>query len=53
MCRIREAIETSRRVNVHFGDRPIEEVLQRSASFVLGIEIEQREGNLVGFEPFR
>src|SRR5579883_1006374 len=46
-----KAVEASWRVNVHFGDRPIEEMLQRSSGFVLGIEVEQRTRDLVGFKP--
>jgi hypothetical protein len=46
-----EGIEAGRRVNVHLGDGPIEEVLQRSASFVLRIEVEQSKRDLVSFEP--
>jgi hypothetical protein len=48
---IDEGIEARWRVNVHLRDGPIEEVLQRSASFVLRIEVEQRERNLVRFKP--
>ena len=48
---IDEGIEASWRVNVHLRDGPIEEVLQRSASFVLGVEVEQCKRDLVGFEP--
>jgi hypothetical protein len=36
---IDEGIQARWRVNVHLGDGPIEEVLQRSASFVLRVEV--------------
>jgi hypothetical protein len=50
---IDEGIEARWRVNVHLRDGPIEEVLQRSTSFVLRIEVEQCERNLVSLEPLR
>jgi hypothetical protein len=46
-----EGIEPGGRVNVDLSDRTIEEVLQGATGFVFGIEIEQRDGNLVGPKP--
>ena len=45
---IDEGIETRRGVNIDFGHRPVKKVLQRSTRFILGIEIKQGDGNLVG-----
>jgi hypothetical protein len=44
---IDEGIETRGRVNVDLNDGSVEEVLQRTTRFILRVEIEQRDGNLV------
>jgi hypothetical protein len=48
---INECLQTGRGVNVHLGYRPVEEVFERAPSLVFRIEVEQREWNLIGFEP--
>jgi hypothetical protein len=49
---IHEGIETRWRVDIDLGHTSIEEVFQGTTSLVLCIEIEQRDGNLVGLKPF-
>jgi len=48
---IDERIQSRRGVNIDFGYCPVEEVFQRSARLVLGIEVEKSDGNLVGLKP--
>jgi len=48
---IDEGIQTRRGMNIDFGYGPVEKVLQRSTRFILGIEIEKSDGNLVGLKP--
>jgi len=48
---IDEGIKTCRGVHVDFGHGDVEEMLQQAASLILSIEIEQRNGDLVGPEP--